>query len=74
MTTKRRSRQGLGALLLAPSRAARARRLCREVQGVHDLAAKATTCRRLVETLSEFGWESPEAKIRARACGCPVRR
>jgi Glu-tRNA(Gln) amidotransferase subunit E-like FAD-binding protein len=67
----RRRRCSLGSL--SPSQALRARRLCRVVQTTADPEVKVATCRRLVEALSEFGHEDPAARIRARACGCPMR-
>jgi len=50
--------------------------LCRRVQWARANAPELMpeTCDRLVRSLSEFGREDPEARIRARACGCPVGR
>ena len=66
----RRSR-GLGLTYRSRVHRGNPRALCR-------LAREASpemlplVCRKLLEALSEFGRESPEARIRARACGCPV--
>jgi hypothetical protein len=49
--------------------------LCRRAQWASRHAPESLpgVCSRLVQSLSEFGREDPEAKIRARMCGCPVR-
>ncbi len=49
-------------------------RLCRAAQRAKREAPQflAPICRRLRESLAGFGPEGPEAKIRSRACGCPV--
>ncbi len=63
--------------ILRPSRNDRmheAVKLCRAVQRARREAPHLVqpVCRKLRETLASFGRESPEAKIRSRACGCPV--
>jgi len=57
-------------------RSLQAASLCRLAQKAQrsDPSALPSICRRLVETLSDFGWEDPGAKIRARTCGCPIGR
>lgn len=76
MARRKRSR-GLGSWRDGSPRvrAIRARQLCRDVQEIRqsDPLALRTACRRLRELLSPFGYEDPAARIRARACGCPVR-
>ncbi len=49
--------------------------LCERAQWARSNAPEAMSeiCDRLVRSLSDHGREDPEAKIRARACGCPVR-
>lgn len=49
--------------------------LCRRAQWARQRAPESLPgiCNRLVQSLSDFGREDPEAKIRARMCGCPVR-
>lgn len=57
-------------------------RLCRAAQRAKREAPQflapicrrllAPICRRLRESLAGFAPEGPEAKIRSRACGCPV--
>lgn len=70
---RRRSHRSLGFVRLAPRQAEKAQRLCRMAQREQGEELLAT-CRKLRETLSQFGHEEPEARIRARACGCPVMR
>lgn len=70
---RRRSHRSLGFVRLAPRQAEKAQRLCRMAQREQGEELLAT-CRKLRETLSQFGHEGPEARIRARACGCPVMR
>ena len=74
---RRKTSQGLGSWLDTSPRvqALRARQLCRAVKEAqqYDPLALRTACRRLRELLSPFGYEDPAARIRARACGCPVR-
>lgn len=59
---------------LPTARRERARRLCAlaQRQARIDPEALARTCRDLRQELSPFAYEEPAAKIRARACGCPV--
>ena len=49
-------------------------RLCRAAQRAKREAPHLVqpVCRKLREALSGFGREEPEARIRSRACGCPV--
>jgi hypothetical protein len=62
----------LGASHLHWLQATKARNLCIMAKQA-DPRDREAICRRLIETLSAFGRDDPEAKIRARACGCPVR-
>ncbi len=63
--------------ILRPSRNDRmheAAKLCRAVQRAKREAPHLVQpiCVRLREAMASFGRESPDAKIRSRACGCPV--
>ncbi len=69
----RRPRGGLGGSYLPWPQVARARALCHAVAKAESAQERQAVCRRLHEALSPFGRDDPEAKIRARACGCPVR-
>jgi hypothetical protein len=71
VTQSRAKRRGFGELSWFQT--TRARRLCRQVQAASSEGEKHSVCKRLREALSEFAPEDPGARIRARACGCPVR-
>ena len=50
-------------------------KLCQRARWAREHAPESMPelCARLVQSLAEHGRESPEAKIRARMCGCRVR-
>jgi hypothetical protein len=65
--------RGLGVTSASRPRREDARALCRAAQAARGRPEDLRPiCARLVQSLSRYAREEPGARIRARACGCPV--
>ena len=71
--TARRNR-GLGITYRSRVLREDPRALCRRAQWAarKSPGSLPSICMRLVQSMSDMGREDPEARIRSRACGCPV--
>lgn len=69
------ARRGLGVTYRSRVKRGNPRMLCRmarfasqdQPEALHDV------CRQLVQSLAQFGYEEPAAKLRAHACGWTIR-